>query len=82
MFYKAVLYLQSQEDYIKAPVTDSGPRSTGPVYNGDVTPKFPWRGLIPSMASTPHDRGNCLFIVREIFIYFFPPRAKLGLRLA
>lgn len=29
----------------------------GPVVNGGITPKHQWRGLLPSMASTPDHRG-------------------------
>ena len=31
----------------------------GPAVNGVMTPKHQWRGLLPSMASTPDNRGTC-----------------------
>lgn len=43
-----------QEDQV-TPVTQQSSSQT--TFNGCVTPKQPFKGLLPSMASTPHNKG-------------------------
>ena len=75
-FISSTLSLLFQEEELALTPQEPTPSSElppGPVLNGGLTPKHQWRGLLPSMASTPDHRGMSRLVGKPTM--WFPNRS-------